>query len=195
MNKTGLLALAMLLVPVYAFAVDGQVLINQSTVTAAGGFPYVISQPGSYKLSGNLTVPSGSNGIAIQSSAVTIDLNGFSITSLGFTTIFSNFAISAFGNYRNITIRSGSFANWTEAVILSGVSNVLVEDIVAQETFVVGGSSIANGIAIAAPAHSVLKRIVTEGQIQLSCPSIVTESIGNLQLFGGGCTTSTNAVP
>jgi len=35
---------------------EGVVLINQSTVMAAGGFPYVITQPGSYKLSGNLTL-------------------------------------------------------------------------------------------------------------------------------------------
>ena len=54
MNKTFLL-IAALAAPC-AFAVDGIVLINQSTVMAAGGFPYIISQPGSYKPSGNLTM-------------------------------------------------------------------------------------------------------------------------------------------
>jgi hypothetical protein len=38
---------AMSLVLPCLFAVDGVVLINQSTVLAAGGFPYAISQPGS----------------------------------------------------------------------------------------------------------------------------------------------------
>src|SRR6266436_6650069 len=87
MSKTVLLVLAMALVPFCAFAVDGVVLINQSTVMAAGGFPYVISQPGSYKLSGNLTMNTTNTGnyrgndvpIVISSSSVVLDLNGFSI--------------------------------------------------------------------------------------------------------------------
>lgn len=62
-----------------ALAVDGVTLIDQATVTAAGGFPYVISQPGSYRLSGNLVVPN-TNGISITAANVTLDLNGFSIT-------------------------------------------------------------------------------------------------------------------
>jgi hypothetical protein len=58
MLKTGVVALicAALMFSAPAFAVDGVVLINQSTVMAAGGFPYKITQPGSYKLSGNLAV-------------------------------------------------------------------------------------------------------------------------------------------
>src|SRR3989442_9173749 len=73
--------LAMALVPFCAFAVDGVVLINQATVNAAGGFPYTISLAGSYKLSGNLLVPNGVDGIKINASNVTLDLNGFNITS------------------------------------------------------------------------------------------------------------------
>jgi hypothetical protein len=64
-----------------AFAVDGVVLINQSTVLAAGGFPYKITQPGSYKLSGNLVVSAAdTDGIFVNSSNVTLDLNGFTIS-------------------------------------------------------------------------------------------------------------------
>ncbi len=62
-----------------AFAVDGQILINQASVMAAGGFPFGIGQAGSYKLSGNLTVPADANGIVIRTSGVTLDLNGFTI--------------------------------------------------------------------------------------------------------------------
>src|ERR1700683_2564361 len=75
------LFLTILAGPAMVWAVDGQLLINQLTVMASGGFPYVISQPGSYKLSGNLAVPSGSTAIEIKSPNVTIDLNGFSITT------------------------------------------------------------------------------------------------------------------
>src|ERR1700682_4504928 len=81
MRKTVLVALATVLVPACVFAVDGVVLINQSTVLAAGGFPYRITQPGSYKLSGNLQAKDqNTDVIEISSDNVTIDLNGFSIT-------------------------------------------------------------------------------------------------------------------
>ena len=43
MTKNALIFLAMTLVPACVYAVDGQVLINQATVNAAGVFPYVIS--------------------------------------------------------------------------------------------------------------------------------------------------------
>jgi hypothetical protein len=72
-----------------AFAVDGVILIDQNRALAGGvtpgdtpGFPVVISVSGSYRLSGNLTVPD-KNTTAIQITsgavAVSIDLNGFSI--------------------------------------------------------------------------------------------------------------------
>lgn len=73
-----------------ASATDGVVLINQAT--AATGLPgcgtspfalLVICQPGSYRLSGNLTVAAPlENGIEILASRVTLDLNGFTITGI-----------------------------------------------------------------------------------------------------------------
>lgn len=64
-----------------AHAVDGVIEINQAKATAAGGFPYVISQPGSYRLTSNLVQPDvNTDVIRIEASNVTLDLNGFSIT-------------------------------------------------------------------------------------------------------------------
>jgi hypothetical protein len=54
--------------------------IDQASVKADGGFPYKITKPGSYKLTSNLVVPAGVDGIDILSQDVTLDLNGFSIT-------------------------------------------------------------------------------------------------------------------
>src|SRR6266567_2659981 len=73
--------------PYAAYAVDGVVLINQSSALAgnvtpgdAPGFPVTISVAGSYRLSGNLTVPdANTTAIEITADDVTIDLNGFSI--------------------------------------------------------------------------------------------------------------------
>ncbi|MFT7723950.1 MAG: hypothetical protein QM788_14160 [Roseateles sp.] len=44
------------------------------------GFPITISQPGSYKLTGNLTVPANVKGIHITANNVTLDLNGFTVS-------------------------------------------------------------------------------------------------------------------
>lgn len=67
-------------------AVDGVTLIDQSHALAGGispddapGFPVTISQSGSYRLSGNLTVPANTTAILITAAYVTLDLNGFSI--------------------------------------------------------------------------------------------------------------------
>jgi hypothetical protein len=70
-----------------ALAADGTVLINQSTITngltgcpTGGHLPIVICQPGSYRLSGNVTVPdANTDAIHINADNVTLDLNGFAI--------------------------------------------------------------------------------------------------------------------
>src|SRR5947207_5818225 len=69
------------------YAVDGVILIDQNRALAGGvtpgdapGFPVTISVAGSYRLSGNLTVPdANTTAISITAKNVTIDLNGFSI--------------------------------------------------------------------------------------------------------------------
>jgi len=79
--------LALLLLPAAAWAVDGTRLIDQARALAGGltpgdapGFPVTISQSGSYRLSGNLTVPdAGTTAIEITADNVTLDLNGFAI--------------------------------------------------------------------------------------------------------------------
>jgi hypothetical protein len=82
MTKSLFAFLALTLIPACVYAVDGVGLISQATVNAAGGFPYVISQPGSYKLSGNLAAPINKNAIEIAASFVSLDLNGFNISCI-----------------------------------------------------------------------------------------------------------------
>ncbi len=78
------LAAAMLAFAASASAVDGTIEINQAKVLANGGFPYTISAANtSYLLTGNLTVPAGTEGINVTASNVAIDLNGFSIIGPG----------------------------------------------------------------------------------------------------------------
>ena len=74
-------------IPGSIYAVDGVILIDQVHALAGNitpgdtpGFPVTITQPGSYKLSGNLTVAdANTTAIRIAADYVTLDLNGFSI--------------------------------------------------------------------------------------------------------------------
>ena len=69
------------------WAVDGVILIDQNKAMAGNvtlgdtpGFPVTISLPGSYRLSGNLTVPdANTTAIEVTAGGVSIDLNGFGI--------------------------------------------------------------------------------------------------------------------
>jgi hypothetical protein len=82
------IATCAVLLAVPATAVDGEILIDQARVNAGGitpgdspGFPATLSRPGRYKLTGNLNVPAEKVGIEVTAHHVTIDLNGFTISS------------------------------------------------------------------------------------------------------------------
>lgn len=92
MSKLALIAFCALAVGSAAFARDGRIEINQASATAGGvngdlaadppGFPVRITQPGSYRLTGDLLPPSIALGgilIAAGTDDVTIDLGGFAI--------------------------------------------------------------------------------------------------------------------
>jgi hypothetical protein len=98
---------------------DGVIEISQSQIAAGSGFPYTITQPGSYLLTSNLVV-SDENTTAIQiyASDVTVDLNGFAIkgptvctggggngTSCAPTGIGRG--IYSSGSYESVTVRNG----------------------------------------------------------------------------------------
>jgi hypothetical protein len=130
-----LLIAAALMGAIPAFAIDGNVLINQATVMHAGGFPYKITLPGSYKLSGSLVVPAETNGIEIVAPGVSLDLNGFSITgpivcdSVGANCSLVPTALTRgiFAQAASIVVRNGFVSGFTR-----GVANAqLIEEMVA----------------------------------------------------------------
>jgi hypothetical protein len=59
---------------------DQRTVVNAANTPGDSGDKFIISQPGSYYLTGNITVSSG-NAIAITTNNVTLDLNGFTISS------------------------------------------------------------------------------------------------------------------
>jgi hypothetical protein len=146
-----------------AWAVDGEILINQSIVMAAGGFPYLITQTGSYKLSGNLVVTTGVDGIEIIAQNVTLDLNGFTISS-NVTTGQS----VGIGNANNgTTVRNGTISGFNTALGLGGTSNIV------EEIKVVGSGT---GLAL---SNAVVRRnavSATTGVGILCVQCVITEN-------------------
>ena len=130
-----------------AQAVDGVFLIDQARALAGGitpgdapGFPVTISQPGSYRLMGNLTVPDqNTSGIVITANDVTVDLNGFAIIGPNVctgvpVTSCSNIGtgIGIQGDDRDrITVKDGKVAGMGSNGILLGAS-ARVEKIQAE---------------------------------------------------------------
>lgn len=182
------------LLSTYAYAVDGVVLINQSTVMAAGGFPYVISQPGSYKLSGNLSVPVNTNGIVITVSNVTLDLNGFTISAPAATcgpgspSCFNPFAgiTSNFGA-NNVAVRNGIISGFAYQMFLQGSGN-LAEGLIF--VFVPGGAT-SPGNAQFGPSSVIRHVIHQNGNVDIACPTVVADTVASafLRLPAGapGC--------
>jgi hypothetical protein len=74
-----------------------------------GTFPIAIDQAGSYYLTRNLTGTCCPDGIVINASGVTLDLNGFTLTGPG-----SGFpaGINVQNLHSAITIRNGTIRNW-----------------------------------------------------------------------------------
>ena len=151
--KSIAIVLAMALFPACVFAVDGQTLINQSTVMAAGGFPYKILQAGSYKLSGNLTVTAiGTDAIEIDSDNVTLDLNGFAIIGPGSCTgsplqctTQTSRGVLTFG-YGN-TVKNGAVQGFGYGVYVTGSGTV--EDVQVKANTLAGIYVAVSGAVLA----------------------------------------------
>jgi hypothetical protein len=203
MRKSLFLVLAAALGSTCAFAVDGVVLINQSTVMAAGGFPYTITQPGSYELSSNLTAPVNVGAIQIFSSNVSLDLNGFTI-SCSFTVSPTGgvVCISDSGTtpFRKIAIRNGAIdvsqvgtGGFVSPVIVgvrAASSNVIVEELqVEVHASFIGGPLFTPPSALfldgsnSIVRHNILRADLL-GFTVIACPSLIVENVLLLQTGG-----------
>jgi hypothetical protein len=137
-------------------AVDGVVLIDQAKALAGGvtpgdspGFPVRINQSGSYRLSGNLTVPdANTTGISISASNVTLDLNGFSILGPTVCDFNPTLTCAPTGNgsgvhtiygYENIVVKNGFIQGMGLDGISLGSLNIIVDKMVVSNN---GGNGI-----------------------------------------------------
>jgi hypothetical protein len=122
-------------------AVDGVIEISQAGIDSAGGFPFVISQSGSYRLTSNLTVTVNdvkAIDVSVDNGrSVTIDLNGFTIrgTDSGSGQGISTIAAS-------LIVRNGTVEDFGGTGISAG-GQLVAEDLIVS-------SNVGRGISAGA---------------------------------------------
>jgi hypothetical protein len=117
-----------------ALAVDGVIEINQARAVAGNvtagdgpGFPVQISAQGSYRLTSDLIVTPGQDGIDVTASFVTIDLNGFNIVG-GAGGVTDGISIQS---GTSVGVRNGNILGFTRDGVFSngGTNYVRVTDV------------------------------------------------------------------
>lgn len=108
--------------------VEARTAIPPSPTTPIAGTHFTIGAKGSYYLTGNITITTGS-AIAINASGVTLDLNGFTISSTAVTPTGTAIAV----NGSDVSITGGHIAG-TGFIngIFGTTANVLVTDVTVQ---------------------------------------------------------------
>jgi hypothetical protein len=161
----------------------GVILINQAQAAAGGvtscdtpGFPVTICTSGSYRLSGDLSVPAGTEAIEITASNVSLDLNGFTILLPASGSTPSICSIRAMGTLSLIRIQNGILSGGDCGIQLGSASNSVVSD-VTIETNVVTTSG-ASGITIGSTSR------VQDNRVTFPCVSCPLGAAVGIQASG-----------
>ncbi|MEL6329150.1 MAG: NosD domain-containing protein [Planctomycetota bacterium] len=120
---------------------EPRTIINAQNTPGDAGNTFVISRPGSYYLTGDVTGESSKNGIRVTSPGVTIDLNGFTLRGVPNSGIGIR-AVAADG----LVIKNGRISNWGEEGVFASLANGTYADVSAEnnglEGFIVGSDAI-----------------------------------------------------
>jgi parallel beta-helix repeat protein len=126
--------------------------VNATNTPGDATNSFIISSPGSYYLSGNITGVAGKSGIQIAAEGVTLDLNGFQLIGGG-----SGSGITVSGLRRNLAIRNGTIRNWAS----DGVSASVGIFSRYEDLRVYKNGSAVNGIGLVFGAGSVVRGCVS----------------------------------
>ncbi len=149
---------------------EARIPINDFTASPCASAPGVnaaahrISQPGSYHLTGNLSVPSSKSGITIASSDVTIDLNGHSIAS-------SNGAYGIYVPNESSVVNCSAIANSGAGFQIGSSRGGVVINCIAPNN---GSNGIFVGLSAVFTGCSVVEN--TDGGIFANSGSVVRQN-------------------
>lgn len=140
--------------------------------TPTDGFSvFVISAPGSYYLTGNLTATDGRHGLLIAASNVTVDLMGFTLDGAG---LGASGITTGTANLSAIRIRNGVVSNWTTGVDLANAVAANVADVQAAA---------CSGAGISVGTGAVVTRCTAERNtgdgIIIADSAVLTDSVAS----------------
>lgn len=119
---------------------EPRIAINAANTPGNSTTQFVISQPGSYYLTGNINALGSRTAIRVDSDGVTIDLNGFEINGTGASGTPSG--VSCLGLINSPpTIRNGQIRNWP------GIGVFMVGDGGVLEDLAISGNT-AQGVQL-----------------------------------------------
>jgi len=159
LSSLALLALLALLTVAGSASAQGYTEVNQAIVDAQGGFPYTISQPGSYRLTSNLIKTAGNDAaIVIAASNVDLNLADFFIQAPGTCARNgSTGAVTCSGHlpgsgiqesgFSNVTIRNGKVIGFFNGISMTG-TNHRIDRVTVTDSAFVGVSAIGDGTTI-----------------------------------------------
>ena len=169
----------------YAVLAAGSMLLSVASYgqTVIDSVPFTITKPGKYILQGNLFLnPPGVAAIAVRASNVNIDLSGFSLLCSGF--VFSSGIQVVTGSVHDVVIQNGTINNFTQGIIVSGASAVLLENV--QVTSISGSAAVE--------LENCSNSIVRDCHIVKSADLAVTKESDGIKIKGGGGNQVTNTV-
>ncbi|MDB6023218.1 MAG: Parallel beta-helix repeat [Pedosphaera sp.] len=125
--------------------IEARTIVNAANTPGDATNTFIISAPGSYYLTGNLTGDSGKHGISIQANDVTLDLNGFALIGGGGGAFRGvNVPLAQ----KNFSIRNGTVRGWTDGGVRTDVAiNTLAEKLRLSDNLGATGLVIGNGAA------------------------------------------------
>lgn len=194
--------MGLLLTAAPALAENGVIEINAARAVAGGvtpldtpGFPITLSQPGSYRLTGNLVQPDpNTDVIVIQANAVTLDLGGFAITGSVTCSGVPTACVPAFaggraiqdaGGFTRTTVRNGEITGTGQGMVLG--QGCHVEGVRISETSTVplscsGGAAVVREVQVVRTGGTGIA--LTGGVVERSAATL--NSGNGIQLTGAG---------
>ena len=122
--------------------VEARIMVNATNTPGDATNSFIISAPGSYYFTGNLTGKADKHGISIQANDVTLDLNGFALVSGGGAGLRG---VDTPAAINNLTVRNGSVRGWTGGGVWVGVAVAQVEKLRLVENTGATGLTVGNG--------------------------------------------------
>ena len=158
--------------------VEARIIVNATNTAGDSSNTFIISQPGTYYLTGKITGEKGKHGISVQADDVTIDLNGFALTSGG-TGSFRGIDVPA--AQENLSVRNGVIRGWGDGGVRGeSAINSLYEKLRLSENAGSVGLFVGNGSMIKdCVAAGNLTGFRTQDRCQVvSCVSTINSGNG-----------------